>query len=128
MDGLCRPVVLILAASRTTNVSKIEENLMKVMLTFKFPLHPFNELVKAGTAGQKMQAVLEATKPEATYFTEVDGLRSAIVVVELSDASRIPALVEPWFLTFDAQVSVKVVMTAEDMQKAGLDEVGKKWK
>ncbi len=101
---------------------------MKVLLTFKFPLHPFNDLVKAGTAGQKMKACLEATKPEAAYFTDTDGLRCAILIVELPEASKIPALVEPWFLTFDAQVCVKILMTAEDLAKAGLDEIGKKWK
>jgi hypothetical protein len=32
-----------------------------------------------------------------------------------------------WFLTFNANVEFKVVMTPDDLKKAGLDEIGKKW-
>jgi hypothetical protein len=31
------------------------------------------------------------------------------------------------FLTFNASVEFRVVMTPDDLQKAGLDEVGRKW-
>ena len=38
-----------------------------------------------------------------------------------------PALAEPWFLTFGAEVEFRVVMLPDDLKKAGLDELGKKW-
>ena len=66
-------------------------------------------------------------KPEAVYFTEQHGQRGAVMIVEMSDASKIPALAEPWFLTFNANVEFRVVMTPDDLQKAGLDGIGKKW-
>jgi len=50
-----------------------------------------------------------------------------LLVVDLPDASKIPALAEPWFLTFQADVEFRVAMTLEDLKKAGLDELGKKW-
>ncbi|HEY5725022.1 MAG TPA: hypothetical protein VIX40_03620 [Methylomirabilota bacterium] len=53
--------------------------------------------------------VLEATKPEAVYFTERDGQRGAIMIVDLDDPSKIPTFVEPWFLTFNADVELRVV-------------------
>jgi hypothetical protein len=49
------------------------------------------------------------------------------MVVDMEDPSRIPALAEPWFLTFNANVEFRVVMTPEDLRKAGLDDLGKKW-
>lgn len=38
-----------------------------------------------------------------------------------------PALAEPWFLTFQAEVEFRIAMSAEDLKNAGLDELGKKW-
>ena len=74
-----------------------------------------------------MKRILEALKPESVYFTEFGGLRTALLVVHLDDASQIPALAEPWFLNFNADVEFHVAMTPEDLAKAGLDALGKKW-
>jgi hypothetical protein len=71
--------------------------------------------------------ILEALKPEAVYFTEFSGKRTAVVIVDLPDASKIPALAEPWFLTFEADVEIHPVMCPDDLQKAGLDAIGKNW-
>ena len=70
---------------------------------------------------------LEETKPEAVYFTEINGHRGAIMIVNLEDPSRVPALAEPWFLTFSADVEIRAVMTPDDLKRAGLDALGKKW-
>ena len=44
------------------------------------------------------------TKPEACYFTEQEGRRGALLVVDLPDPSRIPSLAEPWFLSFTTRM------------------------
>jgi len=49
------------------------------------------------------------------------------MVVELPDPSKIPSLAEPLFLTFAASVEFRIVMTPDDLQRAGLDEIGRKW-
>ena len=100
---------------------------MRILLNVRIPHQPFNEAVKDGTAGSKLNRILEATKPEAVYFTEQNGQRGAVVIVDLSDPSKIPELSEPWFLTFQADVEFRVVMTPDDLKRAGLDELGKKW-
>ena len=97
------------------------------MMNVKFPHGPFNAAVKNGSIGEKMKRVMEATKPEAAYFTEQNGRRSAVLIVDLPDASKIPALAEPWFLTFEADVEFRIVMTPADLEKSGLDTIGKKW-
>jgi hypothetical protein len=91
------------------------------------PNGPFNAAVKDGTAGAKLDRILKATKPEAIYFTERDGLRGAVAIMEVADASKIPALCEPWFLTFEAEVEARIAMTPDDLKKSGLDSMGKKW-
>ena len=74
-----------------------------------------------------METILDAIKPEAVYFTEMNGQRTAVMIVELEKPSGIPALAEPWFLTFNADVEFHVVMSPEDLKEAGLDGLGKKW-
>jgi hypothetical protein len=100
---------------------------MRMLFNVKFCTETFNKAVRDGSVGQKMRRLLEDLKPEAVYFTEQDGKRSAIMIVEVADPSRVPVLAEPWFLTFNAEVALRIVMSPEDLQKAGLEDLGKKW-
>lgn len=100
---------------------------MRMLMHVQFPLEPFNSLVRAGTAGQKLQKIMEAIKPEAAYFAEQNGKRGGVLVVDLKDPSDVPRLAEPWFLTFNAEVEFRIAMTPEDLARANLDELGKKW-
>ncbi|MGC2458747.1 MAG: hypothetical protein WA435_12220 [Gallionellaceae bacterium] len=100
---------------------------MRMLLHVKLPHQEFNAAVRDGSIGKKIGAILDATKPEAVYFTNYEGRRGAIMIVDLKDASRVPAFAEPWFLAFNAEVDFHVVMTPEDLGRAGLDELGKKW-
>jgi hypothetical protein len=100
---------------------------MRILMQIKLPVEPFNTYVKDGSAGAKMQKILAELKPEAVYFTEFEGHRGGIIVVNMDNTSQIPSLAEPWFLTFNARVEFKPAMTPEDLGKAGLDAIGKKW-
>ena len=100
---------------------------MRMLIDVTFPLEPFNTMVKNGTAGQKIQQILEDIKPEAVYFTEGGGNRRAILIVDIPDPSKVPAVAEPFFLTFNASVELRIVMAPEDLAKAGLEELGKKY-
>jgi hypothetical protein len=100
---------------------------MRMILHVKFPNEPFNTFVKDGSVGKKIQRILEELKPEATYFTGTDGHRGAILIVDVPEASKIPALAEPWFLVFNATCQFHIAMTPEDLGKSGIDTAGKKW-
>lgn len=100
---------------------------MRGLIHIKLPLEPFNTAVRNGTVGDTLKRILEATKPEAAYFTEYDGKRGAVLVVDIPDASHVPAIAEPWFLSFNAEVSFHVAMTPDDLGRAGLDSIGEKW-
>jgi hypothetical protein len=100
---------------------------MRMLMQIKIPVEPFNTAVRDGSAGKKMQKIMEAIKPEAAYFSEQDGGRGGVLVVDMKDPSDIPRLAEPWFLTFNASVEFRVAMTPEDLGRAGLDELGKTW-
>ena len=100
---------------------------MRMLLNIKFPHEQFNKAVKDGSVGLKLRHILEDIKPEAIYFTEQNGQRGAILIVDMTDPSKVPSFAEPWFLVFNADVEFRVVMTPEDLQKSGLEELGKKW-
>ncbi len=100
---------------------------MRMLMHFKFPAEPFNSAVRDGSTGAKIHKILEAIKPEAAYFTEQSGHRGGTFVVNVNSASDIPSLAEPLFLTFNAEVEFRIAMTPEDMGRAGLDAIGKKW-
>ncbi len=100
---------------------------MRLLFKIKFPVETFNSLARAGVVGQKIGAIIEATKPESIYFTGTSFGRGAVAVYDLEDGSQIPAVAEPWTLTLNAQIEYDVAMTPEELGKSGLDEVVKKW-
>ena len=100
---------------------------MRMLLQVKFPHESFNAAVKNGTIGKTMQSIMNEIKPEAVYFTEYGGQRSAIMIVDLPDPSSVPKIAEPWFLSFNADVEFHIVMSPEDLGRAGLEALGKKW-
>ena len=100
---------------------------MRMLVEIRIPHEPFNSYTREGTAGQKIGNILEATQPEAIYFTEVEGSRCAIAVYQLKADSDVPKIAEPWYLTFNADCRFRVAMTPDDLRKAGLDDLGKKW-
>jgi len=100
---------------------------MRVIMLAQFPIEPFNTATRNGTVGAKMKQILDELKPEAAYFTERDGRRGGIFVVDVKSASDIPRLAEPWFLSFNAEVEFRIAMTPEDLAHADLNALGKKW-
>ncbi len=100
---------------------------MKMLLTVEIPHEPFNSLVKSGKAGETIKRILESIKPEASYFTEQDGTRGGVFVVNVNEGSDIPAIAEPFFLRLQANCKFRILMSPEDLQKAGLEAIGKMW-
>jgi hypothetical protein len=92
---------------------------MRFLLKVNIPVEAGNAAVKAGKLGTTIQSILADLKPEAAYFTDNDGQRTGFIVFEMQDASRIPAVAEPWFLAFNARIELHAVMIPADLAKAG---------
>jgi hypothetical protein len=84
-------------------------------------------MIRNGSVTPALQKILDDTKPEAVYFTEFDGHRGAIMIVDLPDPSKVPAVAEPWFLLFNAEVHFHVVITPADLEKVDFNAISKKW-
>jgi hypothetical protein len=100
---------------------------MRIIMNVKIPHEPFNTLVREGKAGDIIKKIIKELKPESIYFTEQGGTRGAVAIVDINDSSQIPSFSEPFFLNFNADCEFRIAMSPEDLGKAGLDELGKKW-
>lgn len=93
---------------------------MRFMLEVTIPTENGNATIRDGSLPTTMQTILEELKPEAAYFAAVGaGCRGGFMVVNIDDASQIPALAEPFFLAFNATVKFYPVMTPDDLMQAG---------
>jgi hypothetical protein len=75
-----------------------------------------DQLIKEGRIGETMGSILEELQPEAAYFTDVEGTRGGFLVVDMEDASQMPAITEPLLLGVGATVHMQPVMTPEDLR------------
>jgi hypothetical protein len=93
---------------------------MRMLLRVSIPVEAGNIAANAGTLGSIIERILADRKPEAAYFFADDGgQRSGSIVFDMKDTPQIPAVAEPWFLAFNARVSLRPVTSLEDLAKAG---------
>ena len=92
---------------------------MRMLLRVSIPVETGNAAAKAGTLGSTIEEISADLKPEAVYwYADDNGQRCGSLVFDLKDPSQIPAVAEPWFLAFDAKVSLRPVMNPKDFEKA----------
>ena len=94
---------------------------MRVMIKAIFSVETANKAITDGSLGDTIGSILGDLKPEAVYFGLQEGARTAFVVVDVTNSSEIPSLVEPFFLAFNARVECFPVMVPEDLMAAGPD-------
>ncbi len=91
---------------------------MRFMISFRMPTEKANEVMRQGRFPEINQSILEELQPEAAYFTDVEGARGGYLIVNMDDASELPAKAEPLFHAMGATIQVHLVMTLEDLQKS----------
>jgi hypothetical protein len=90
--------------------------IMRFLVKVSFPVEPGNQGAKDGF--KAIQAILQQQRPEAAYFLTENGKRTGLLILNMNDASEIPAIAEPWFLALNATVEITPVMIPEDLAKA----------
>ena len=90
---------------------------MRFMVKISMPVEAGNLAAKSGF--DTIPKILAEQKPEAVYFIAEHGKRTGVLFLDIQDASQIPAIAEPWFLAFNAEVEFLPAMKPEDLEKAG---------
>ena len=93
---------------------------MRMMLKIVIPTETGNQAIKDGSLHKIFETAMSKLKPEAAYFFPEHGLRSAMMIFDMKDASEIPAIAEPLFAGLNARLQLQPVMNADDLKK-GLD-------
>ena len=100
---------------------------MRFLLKITFPVENANRASKDGTFEKKLQRIMAGLRPEAVYFAAENGKRTGFLIVNMQETSQMPAIAEPFYLGFNADVEFHPVMIPEDLAKGNLASLGKKW-
>jgi hypothetical protein len=102
---------------------------MRMMMKVSIPVETGNAAIRSNSLGSTIQKILADLKPEAAYFAEDNGERTGFIFFNMEKSSDLPAIAEPWFLAFNARLTVRPAMTPQDLEEAnpGIEQAVKSY-
>ena len=91
---------------------------IRMMLKVQIPPDGGNQAIKAGNQGKIFEALIKQIKPEAVYFTQEDGLRTAYFVYTIHETTDFAAIHEPLIQGFGARVYDMPALTWDELKQA----------
>jgi hypothetical protein len=91
---------------------------MRVLVRAMIPTVAGNKMVKDPNFLKGIEDYTKKFNCEAAYFTEVNGNRTMVLVLDLPSTDMIPAIAEPLFQGYDANVEIHPAMNLDDLKKA----------
>jgi hypothetical protein len=90
---------------------------MRFLIRARTPTESGNKVVSDPNFLTKLEEYMNKVKPEAAYFMPIEGHRAGAFIVNVESNEQIPAIVEPLFQWWGANVDVIPVMTFDELKK-----------
>lgn len=90
---------------------------MRLLVRAKIPVDAGNKMVQDPNFLKNLEQYMNKVKPEAAYFTPIDGDRAMSFILNIDNNYEMPSIVEPLFQEMGAKVEVFPVMNFDDLKK-----------
>ncbi len=90
---------------------------MRILVKMQIPTEAGNRMVQDPDFLKNIEDYIRNFNIEASYFTEINGERTALYVLDLQTTDQLAKAVEPLFQGFNARVEVHPAMNFEELKK-----------
>jgi hypothetical protein len=101
---------------------------MLILMKAEWSVKAGNGIITSGEINETIKSIIDELKPEAAYFFTLHGKRTAMLILDLKDASQIVMAAALWFIKFNADIDFTPVITPEDLGKAAPEIENAVWK
>ena len=89
---------------------------MRMMLRVRIDTAKANEAIRSGLLPKTIEKFVARAKPEASYFTVDNGVRTAFFVFDMKESSQMPLLGEDLYMALGADLHLTPVMNADELR------------
>lgn len=90
---------------------------MRMMMRVQMDTETASKGIADGSMPRGLEQMMAALKPEAAYFSMLNGNRTAFIVFDMTDSWQLPPMLEPLFSQLKAKIDIGPAMNLDDLKK-----------